>query len=68
MGNLTSPLFEWNKLPICELAIKKYEIWSFNGLVEGCEHILADLNLGNNAILRVFNDTRCEHIMHLQGH
>ncbi len=25
-GKLTSPLFEWNELPICELAIKKYEI------------------------------------------
>ena len=68
MGNLTSAVFEGEDVPIRKLALEKQKFWAFNGQVGGYEHLLADLNLGETAILRVFNDTRWEHTMHLHGH
>ena len=68
MGNLTSAIFEGEDVPIRKLALEKQKFWAFNGQVGGYEHHLADLNLGETAILRVFNDTRWEHTMHLHGH
>ena len=55
-------------MPIRWLALEKQKFWAFNGQVGGYEHLLADLNLGDTAILRVFNDSRWEHTMHLHGH
>ena len=68
MGNLTSAIFEGAELPFRQLALEKQKFWAFNGQVGGYEHLLADLNLGDTAILRVFNDSRWEHTMHLHGH
>ena len=68
MGNLTSAVFEGEEMPFRKLALEKQKFWAFNGQVGGYEHLLADLNLGDTAILRVFNDTRWEHTMHLHGH
>ncbi len=68
MGNLTSAVFEGEEMPIRRLALEKQKFWAFNGQVGGYEHLLADLNLGDTAILRVFNDSRWEHTMHLHGH
>ena len=68
MGNLTSAIFEGAELPFRELALEKQKFWAFNGQVGGYEHLLAELNLGDTAILRVFNDSRWEHAMHLHGH
>ena len=68
MGNLTSAVFEGEEVLSRKLALEKQKFWAFNGQVGGYEHLLADLNLGDTAILRVFNDTRWEHTMHLHGH
>ncbi|MGC6521044.1 MAG: multicopper oxidase family protein [Candidatus Puniceispirillaceae bacterium] len=68
MGNLDSAVFEGQSLPLRELAQTHSKLWAFNGMVGGYDHSLADLALGEVAVLRVWNDTRWEHGMHLHGH
>jgi len=68
MGNLESALFEGETMPLRELAREHSKLWAFNGIVGGYDHRLADLALGDVAVLRVRNDTRWEHAMHLHGH
>ncbi|MEX0502860.1 multicopper oxidase family protein [Alphaproteobacteria bacterium LSUCC0719] len=67
MGNLDSAMFEGEMLPLRQLARDHSKLWAFNGVVGGYDHMLADLSLGEVAILRVRNDTRWEHAMHLHG-
>ena len=68
MGNLESALFEGETMPLRELVREHSKLWAFNGIVGGYDHRLADLALGDVAVLRVRNDTRWEHAMHLHGH
>jgi FtsP/CotA-like multicopper oxidase with cupredoxin domain len=68
MGNLDSALFEGETLPLRQLAQDHSKLWAFNGVVGGYDHMLADLAIGEVAVLRVRNDTRWEHAMHLHGH
>ena len=68
MGNLASAEFEGEVLPLRDLAQEHSKLWAFNGIVGGYHHQLADLALGEVAVLRVWNDTRWEHGMHLHGH
>ena len=68
MGNLTSAVFEGEERSLRDLAINDQKFWAFNGQVGGYDHLLADLNRGDVTVLRVFNDTRWEHTMHLHGH
>lgn len=67
MGNLDSAMFEGEMLPLRQLAREHSKLWAFNGVVGGYDHMLADLSLGEVAILRVRNDTRWDHAMHLHG-
>jgi len=67
MGNLDTAMFEGEMLPLRQLAQDHSKLWAFNGVVGGYDHMLADLSLGETAILRVRNDTRWEHAMHLHG-
>ncbi|MGB2187465.1 MAG: multicopper oxidase family protein [Candidatus Puniceispirillaceae bacterium] len=68
MGNLDAALFEGETVPLRQLAQEHSKLWAFNGVVGGYDHMLADLALGEVAVLRVRNDTRWEHGMHLHGH
>ena len=68
MGNLESAMFEGEALSLRQLAQDHAKLWAFNGVVGGYDHMLADLALGEVAVLRVRNDTRWEHAMHLHGH
>ena len=68
MGNLEAASFEGETLPLRQLAQDHAKLWAFNGIVGGYDHVLADLSLGETAVLRVRNDTRWEHAMHLHGH
>ena len=68
MGNLTSAVFEGEERSLRDLAMNDQKFWAFNGQVGGYDHLLADLNRGDVTVLRVFNDTRWEHTMHLHGH
>ena len=68
MGNLASAEFEGEEMPLRKLAREHSKLWAFNGVVGGYHHILADISLGERVVLRVRNDTRWEHAMHLHGH
>ena len=68
MGNLESARFEGETVPLRQLAREHSKLWAFNGIVGGYDHLLAELALGEVAVLRVRNDTRWEHAMHLHGH
>lgn len=68
MGNLSSAVFEGEERSLRDLAVKDQKFWAFNGRVGGYDHLLAELNTGDVTVLRVFNDTRWEHTMHLHGH
>jgi len=68
MGNLESAMFEGESLPLRELAQTHSKLWAFNGTVGGYDNWLGDVALGEIVVLRVWNDTRWEHGMHLHGH
>jgi FtsP/CotA-like multicopper oxidase with cupredoxin domain len=68
MGNLETAMFEGESMPLRQLAQEHSKLWAFNGVVGGYDHMLADLALGEVAVLRVRNDTRWQHAMHLHGH
>ena len=68
MGNLESAMFEGEMLSLRQLAQEHSKLWAFNGAIGGYDQMLADLALGEVAVLRVRNDTRWEHAMHLHGH
>ena len=68
MGNLDSAIFEGESLPLRELAQNHSKLWAFNGIVGGYDNWLGDVALGEVVVLRVWNDTRWEHGMHLHGH
>ena len=68
MGNLASAEFEGEVLALRDLAQEHSKLWAFNGIIGGYHHKLADLALGEVTVLRVWNDTRWEHGMHLHGH
>ena len=55
-------------LALRDLAQEHSKLWAFNGIVGGYHHQLADLAFGEVTVLRVWNDTRWEHGMHLHGH
>jgi FtsP/CotA-like multicopper oxidase with cupredoxin domain len=68
MGNLSSAYYLGEKIPLRELAQKHSKLWALNNKIGGYNEILAALSLGDVAILRVWNDTRWKHSMHLHGH
>ncbi len=68
MGNLASAEFEGEVLALRDLAQEHSKLWALNGIVGGYHHQLANLALGEVTVLRVWNDTRWEHGMHLHGH
>jgi len=67
MGNLEAAEFNGEVMPLRELATEHSKLWAFNGVVGGYHHILADVALGDVVVLRVKNDSRWEHAMHLHG-
>ncbi|MGC6496978.1 MAG: multicopper oxidase family protein [Candidatus Puniceispirillaceae bacterium] len=68
MGNLESAIFKGESMPLRELAQTHSKLWAFNGMVGGYDNWLGDVGLGEVVVLRVWNDTRWEHGMHLHGH
>lgn len=68
MGNLETAMFEGERLALRDLAQTHSKLWAFNGIVGGYDHLLGDIALGDVVVLRVWNDTRWEHGMHLHGH
>ena len=68
MGNLSSAIFEGEERPLRELAVNSSKIWAFNGAIGGYGLELASVSLGETVVLRIWNDTRFEHSMHLHGH
>ena len=68
MSNLASAEFEGKVLAFRDLAQEHSKLWALNGIVGGYHNQLADLALGEATVLRVWNDTRWEHSMHLHRH
>lgn len=67
MGNLTEASLDGVMRPIRELAREYQKVWAFNGVVGNMKNRLADLRLGDTAIIEIWNDTRWPHAMHLHG-
>ena len=67
-GNLRSAFFHGEEKPLRDLARQNAKFWAFNGNIGSHHHPISDLMLGEVAILRVWNDTRWRHAMHLHGH
>lgn len=67
MGNLAEASLDGTMRPIRELAQQFQKVWAFNGVVGNMKDRLADLRLGETAIIEVWNDTRWPHAMHLHG-
>jgi FtsP/CotA-like multicopper oxidase with cupredoxin domain len=67
MGNLGSALFEGKERSLRDLAQNEAKLWAFNGEIGGYGLALADVSLRDIVILRVWNDTRWRHAMHLHG-
>ena len=68
MGNLASAEFQGEVLSLHDLTQEHSKLWAFNVIVGGYHYQLADLALGEVTALRVWNDMRREHGMHLHGH
>ena len=67
MGNLASAVFAGESRSLRYLAQNEAKLWAFNGEIGGYGLTLADITRGDTAILRVWNDTRWRHAMHLHG-
>ena len=67
MGNLTEASLMGEMMPLRELATDHSKMWAFNGIVGGYDNLLADVARGETVVLRIWNDTRWEHAMHLHG-
>ena len=61
------PYFEGERKSLRDLAQNDAKLWVFNGEIGGYGLTLADIALGDTVILRVWNDTRWIHAMHLHG-
>jgi FtsP/CotA-like multicopper oxidase with cupredoxin domain len=67
MGNLSSAIFEGEMRGLRDLAMNEQKLWAFNGHIGGYDHILAEINLGEVVVVRVWNDSAWPHSMHLHG-
>ena len=67
MGNLASAVFAGESRSLRYLAQNEAKLWAFNGEIGSYGLTLADITRGDTAILRVWNDTRWRHAMHLHG-
>ena len=67
MGNLFSATFQGKERGLRDLALNEAKLWAVNGIIGGYEHILAEINLEEVVMLRVWNDTAWPHAMHLHG-
>ena len=65
---MSSAIFEGEERPLRELAVNSSKVWAFNGAIGGYGLELASVSLGETVALRIWNDTRFEHSMHLHGH
>ena len=67
MGNLSSAMFQGEELSLRELAQQHRKLWAFNGEVGGYHNLLAEVDLMQKIVLRVHNDSRWPHAIHLHG-
>jgi len=67
MGNLANAIFEGERRELRDLALNDSKLWAFNQQIGGYDLNLADINLGETVLLRVWNDTAWFHAMHLHG-
>ena len=67
MGNLSEASFNGEKYTLRELAQTHKKLWAFNGVAGGYHNLLADIRLGQTVILKLYNDSRWAHAIHLHG-
>ena len=67
IGNLAEASLDGVMRPIRELAQSYQKVWAFNGVVGNMRDRLADLKLGETAIIEIWNDSQWPHAMHLHG-
>lgn len=68
MGNLREAIHHGKLMPLREIAQSSKKGWALNGKIGDHHQPLATLKRNQVANIRVFNDTRWEHAMHLHGH
>ena len=68
MGNLSSATFNGEIRELRDLAMNESKLWAFNGEIGDYGLTLAEVQLQDIVVLRVWNDTAWRHSMHLHGH
>lgn len=68
MGRLEAATFDGRELDIRTLAREHGMVWAFNGVAGMTETPLFTARLGESVALRMVNDTRWPHAMHIHGH
>ena len=67
MGRMTGAMLEGRRMTMEEL-VGRRRVWAFNGAAGDLDTPLARIERGRTAVLRIRNDTRWPHAMHLHGH
>ncbi|RME97308.1 MAG: multicopper oxidase family protein, partial [Alphaproteobacteria bacterium] len=68
MGGMERALFKGRELPIRELARQHGMVWAFNGVAGMGEKPLFSVRKGESVEMRMVNDTRWPHAIHMHGH
>ena len=68
MGNLASAIFNGESRDLRDLAINDSKLWAFNGEIGSYDLTIAEVELREVVVLKVWNDTAWRHTMHLHGH
>lgn len=67
MGTMESAILNGKSLGWREL-VAKQRVWAFNGVAGDLEKPLLKAALGQTVVIRMANNTRWQHAMHLHGH
>lgn len=68
MGGLEGATYKGQAMEIRELARKHGQVWAFNGVAGMAEQPLFSAHRGRTVTVRMVNDTRWPHAMHIHGH
>ncbi len=67
MGRLRAGIYKGEELSIRDL-VRNGQVWTFNGVANITDEPLAELNLGEDLVIPITNQTAFPHAMHLHGH
>ena len=68
MGSLDKAFFDGKVQSFRDLAINEKKLWAFNGEIGDYNLNIADVKINDVVNLKIWNNTRWHHAMHLHGH